>query len=198
MNFADLYSLPLELKSVTRTRYLDRGEVLFLQTDRADAIFILEFGSILILNEMPAGERAIHYLVKAGELLAELALFHTTYPYTAIATESVRVIVVPKQAYLQALARSPEFTTTTLAQFARRLSECELLLELRGIRSASQRVLRYLQLQARSNEKTIALDRPFKEIAIYLGLTPEAFSRALTRLQRLGQIKRDRHQITFY
>jgi CRP/FNR family transcriptional regulator, dissimilatory nitrate respiration regulator len=41
------------------------------------------------------------------------------------------------------------------------------------------------------------LDRPLKDIAGDLGLTPEALSRALAHLQKVGEITRNQRKITF-
>lgn len=44
-------------------------------------------------------------------------------------------------------------------------------------------------------QTTTTFDRPLKDIAVDLGLTPETLSRALTRLEREGIITRTRLQI---
>ena len=196
MNFAQFDRLPAELRAVAYYRDLKDGEILFTQNDRAAAIFMLEVGSILLLNYIEDGGQVNQYTVKAGELFAELILFKDVYLCTAIATATARVLVLPKQPFLDAIAQSPELTQTLMAHLAQRLHESKILLELRGMRSARKRVLHYLRLLIQADEKTIVLDRPLKDIAADLGLTPEALSRALTQLQNGGEITRQQRKIT--
>ena len=136
MNFVQFDQLPTELKSVAYYRDLNDGEILFTQHDRAEAIFMLEVGGILLLNYIEDGGQVNHYTVKAGELFAELILFKDVYLCTAIATATSRVLVLPKQPFLKAIAQSPELTQTLMAHLAQRLHESKILLELRGMRSA--------------------------------------------------------------
>jgi hypothetical protein len=61
--------------------------------------------------------------------------------------------------------------------------------ELRNVRSANDRVLQHLHLSASKNE-VVVFDRPLLEVAEDLGLTHEAYYRALAALARAGEIKR--------
>ena len=139
MNFARFDLLPAALKAAAYYRDLNDGEILFTQHDRAEAIFVLEVGGILLLNYIEDGGQVNHYTVKAGELFAELILFKDVYLCTAIATATARVLVLPKQPFLRAIAQSPELTQTLMAHLAQRLHESKILLELRGMRSARKR-----------------------------------------------------------
>jgi CRP/FNR family transcriptional regulator, dissimilatory nitrate respiration regulator len=197
MNFLQLNQLPAVLNSAAYFCDLYNGEILFTQGDRSEAIFVLESGSILLLNYTENGQQVNHYTVREKELFAELVLFKEVYLCTAIANRPTRVLVLPKEAFLKALKLSPELAEAFMAQLAERLHECKLLLELRSIRSAQKRVLHYLRLLAQSNETTVVLDRPLKDIAGDLGLTPEALSRALAHLQKVGEITRNQRKITF-
>ena len=196
MNFPQFNRLPAELKAAAYYRDLNDGEILFTQHDRAEAIFVLEVGGILLLNYIEDGAQVNHYTVRDGEMFAELVLFKDVYLCTAIATATSRVLVLPKQLFLNAIEQSPELTKTLMAHLAQRLHECKILLELRGIRSAQKRVLHYLRLLIQPDEKTIVLDRPLKDIAADLGLTPESLSRALTQLKNGGEITRQQRKIT--
>jgi CRP/FNR family transcriptional regulator, dissimilatory nitrate respiration regulator len=166
MNFLQLNQLPAVLKSTVYSRDLSNGEILFTQGDQAEAIFVLESGSILLLNYTEDGQQVNHYTVREKELFAELVLFKEVYLCTAIANRPSWVLVLPKQPFLEALKQSPELAEAFMAQLAERLHECKLLLEL-------------------------------KDIAGDLGLTPEALSRALAHLQKVGEITRNQRKITF-
>lgn len=197
MNFLQLNQLPTALKSAVYYRDLKKGEILFTQSHQAESIFMLESGSILLLNYTGDGQQVNHYTAKEGELFAELVLFKDVYLCTAIANSPSQVLVLPKQPFLNALNQSSELAEAFMAQLAERLHESKLLLELRSIRPAYRRVLHYLRLRTPVNETAVILDRPLKDIAGDLGLTPEALSRALAQLQKAGEITREQRMITF-
>jgi CRP/FNR family transcriptional regulator len=190
-----LNELPVELQSSISVKELAVGEVLFAQSEPVEAVYILESGQVQLVNYTEDGQRIHHYSVRAGESFAEVALFSNHYLCTAIATAPSRVLLLPKQPYLEVLQSYPDLAVAFMAQLAQRLHESKILLELRSIRSAPKRVLHYLQLNMQA-DGTVDLGRPMKEVADDLGLTPEALSRALKQLQKQQVIKRNKWKIT--
>lgn len=70
-------------------------------------------------------------------------------------------------------------------------------LELRSIKAAHRRVLQYLRYLVGSiDSNVVSFNRPLKDIANDIGLTPATLSRALTRLQREGTSERESNSIT--
>lgn len=198
MKFSQLNQLPSELRSFTYPVELAAGEILFNQTELAEAVFVVESGCILLFNYTEDGQRVNHYSARTGELFAELMLFHDAYLCTAIAQTRSQVLVFPKQPFLQALKHSPELTEALMLQLAKRLHQSKMLLELRSIRSAHKRVLHYLQLLPPSQANILILDRPLKDIALDVGLTPEALSRSLKYLQEMGVISRNQREVKIH
>jgi CRP/FNR family transcriptional regulator, dissimilatory nitrate respiration regulator len=198
MNSSQLNWLTSELSAFTYSIELAPGEILFTQTELAEAVFMVESGCILLFNYTEDGHRIKHYSARAGELFAELMLFHDTYLCTAIADTRSRVLVFPKQPFLTALKHSPELTELLMFQLATRLHESKMLLEVRSIRSAHRRVLHYLQLLTPPQSDTLILDRPLKDIALDVGLTPEALSRSLKYLQETGVISRSQREVKIH
>jgi CRP-like cAMP-binding protein len=196
MNLSQLNQLPVELQATTSFKDLTDGQILFAQHDSATAIYILVAGQIRLVNYTEDGQQINHYSVRAGESFAEVALFKECYVCTAIARTPSRVLVLPKQPFLLALKQSPELMESFMEQLVQRLHENKILLELRSIRSAQKRVLHYLHLNAQPDGITVTIDRPLKEIADDLGLTPEALSRALKELHQDSRIQRGKRNVT--
>uniref|UniRef100_A0A832H3I7 Crp/Fnr family transcriptional regulator n=1 Tax=Oscillatoriales cyanobacterium SpSt-402 TaxID=2282168 RepID=A0A832H3I7_9CYAN len=196
MKLPQLNQFPAELQAVISFKDLLAGQILFTQHEPTSAVFILESGHIQLVNYTEDGQQINHYSVRTGESFAEVSLFDEVYVCTAIAQTTSRVLVLPKQPFLKTLRHHPDFAYTFMAQLAQRLHENKILLELRSIRSAQRRVFHYLQLNVQSDELTINLERPLKEIADDLGLTPEALSRALKQLQKEGIISRRKRKVT--
>ncbi len=196
MKLSQLNQLPAELQAMLSYKELAAGQMLFAQHEPAAAIFILEAGSIQLLNYTDDGQQINHYSVRVGDSFAEVALFYEQYICTAIAHAPSRVLVLPKQPFLSALKSDAGLALTFMAQLAQRLHESKLLLELRSIRSAPKRVLHYLQLNVQADGVTVQFDQSLKAIADDLGLTPEALSRSLKQLHKEEKINRRKRKVT--
>jgi CRP-like cAMP-binding protein len=90
---------------------------------------------------------------------------------------------------LAALDASPTIMFALLERVTRLLHNARAMRELRNIRSAEERVLQHLQFSVAMDGK-LAFDQPLLEVAEDLGLTHEAYYRALAGLSRKGVIKR--------
>ncbi|MBO3462628.1 Crp/Fnr family transcriptional regulator [Aetokthonos hydrillicola Thurmond2011] len=192
-----LEELPAYLHNAIAYRNLAEGEILFRQNEPVHAIFAVDFGCIKLLHFSDAGKIINHYSVKPGQYFAEVALFNEIYVCTAVAEIKTKVISFPKQLFLKALEEDINLSKSFTEQLARRLHYTKLLLELRGIRSARDRVLHYLRVITPPNEKIVDLEHPLKDIATDIGIAPEVLSRTLTKLQNDGVITRIKRKIIF-
>ncbi|KYC39961.1 hypothetical protein WA1_28785 [Scytonema hofmannii PCC 7110] len=197
MDLLTLNSLPEELRDAVVHHDLSTGETLFQQGDPASSFFIVETGRIKLMRYTSDDKVVTFQVAEQGNSLGEIALFFQTYPCTAVAEVASRAIAYPKEPLLSAIYANPELAEDFMAMLVQKIQDLKLRIELRDIRAAHERLLRYLRYLAQSDEQNIVnVDRPLKEIAADLGLTPETLSRALARLEREGKIARTRLQIT--
>lgn len=180
--------LPLKHLS-TKTRSLDKGERLFQQGDPARAIFSLETGRLRLERRTFDGGLVLIHTAFAGEFFAEASLFSDAYHCDALAAARSTVRVYPKTAVLNLIRSEPDMALAFLATVARQLQRTRQRLELRSVRSAKERLMLYLQLQADSDGR-VAVPGELQEIAAEVGLTREALYRALAELDENGQIGR--------
>jgi CRP/FNR family transcriptional regulator, dissimilatory nitrate respiration regulator len=197
MSRFQLEQLPSDLQTAIAYQNLAEGEILFSQNDPAQAIFVVDSGCIKLVHFTDAGKIINHYSVKPGQYFAEVALFNDTYVCTAVAEMTTKIMSFPKSLFSQALEQNVNLSRSFTEQLARRLHYTKLLLELRGIRSARDRVLHYLRVMAPPNEKIVDLEHPLKDIANDIGIAPEVLSRTLTQLQNDGVISRMKKKIIF-
>lgn len=201
MDLLALDRLPAQLRDTVTVRELQPGQILFQQGDPVAAFFLVAAGRVKLVSDFH-GEAAITVQVAGvGESLAEVALFTDTYPYSAIADVRSQVIAYPKPQLSSALHDYTELAEDFLVRLVRKVESLQLRLSLRDVRAAHDRVLRYLRYLAQVEHQPggramIQLNRPLKEVAIELGLTPETLSRALARLEREGRISRQNQGIT--
>lgn len=196
MNFSDIDQLPPVLQTAASYKTLVNEQILFHRSAEADAIYAVKSGRVRLLHYTQSGQSISHYAVYSGELCAEVALFLDTYSCSAIAEEPTEVITLPKSAFLAALQQDSAFASAFISQLSYRLHMTKVTLELRGIRSAQERVLHYLRLAAPADKNMVVLEQPLKNVAYDLAMSPEALSRTLTRLVKEGAIARDKRKIT--
>jgi CRP/FNR family transcriptional regulator, dissimilatory nitrate respiration regulator len=183
-------NIPKELWIKIDRRKLAASEIFFQEGDPAQAIYYLESGQIRLLNYTLSGQAADHYTVMAGEFFGEVLVASDQCLCTCIAEEASQVLIIPKQPFLDALRQYPDLALAFLGEVAYRLHMTKIIMRLRGIRSARDRVLSYLQIVAKPKTNIVVLDRLLKEIARDLDLTPESLSRALTQLESEKTISR--------
>ncbi len=194
----DLFGLPriqLALARAVERKTVAAGGYLFRQGDTARAVFVLETGRLALVRDAADGRRLVLHVARAGDSLAEAALFAEAYHCDALAEMASRVAVLPTKALGAALAREPDLAREIMARLARQVQALRARLEVRNIKSARERVWRMLWLAAGGQANTVIFERPLKDLAAEIGLTHEAFYRALAELESSGAIRRARRRI---
>lgn len=178
-----------------RERSLARGEILFHKDDATVGIYQIEEGQVRLSRIDQTGREIVLYVATASDLIAEASLFSKVYHCDAVAVTDARARLYPKEALLTEFRRNPEAAEAFASRLAHELMALRTRLELRNIRSAKERVLNYLALNAGADGRTIAMRRTVKGLAAELGLTHEALYRTLAKLEAEGAIARTKDRI---
>ena len=186
--------LSLDERTLER-RALARNEVLFRQGDKVAAIYFIESGRLRLDRRTFDGRSLVLGTTSAGKFFVEGALFSDAFHCDAVATEPSQVRVYPKAALLNALRTDSTSAMSFLSLMAHQVIELRQRFELMKVRSAKERVMLYLDLNAGSDCRTVNLRGQLHDIAGELGLTREAFYRTLASLERAGAIERAGAQI---
>ncbi|WP_218082331.1 Crp/Fnr family transcriptional regulator [Anthocerotibacter panamensis] len=194
MNSPFLNLLPPEVRQCLTVRKLDAHQTLFQQGQKAEAFYLLESGRLRLVGFV-AQQMIDYFFVKSGEIFAEPALFLDSYPCTAIADESCKLVAIPREIFLEAMAQHPELSHALMKQIVLRFCKAKTLLELRSVRPVRERILHYLRLNTQSDKQTVVLDHALKDVASELGLAPEVLSRTLTQLEIEGILRRNKRTI---
>ena len=81
-----------------------RGAVIVRAQEPARSVFIVREGGVKEMQVTPEGKEVILALHGPGDLFGEMATFNgNTAPTTAVAVTSSRVLVVPREDWLQLL-----------------------------------------------------------------------------------------------
>jgi len=182
--------LPPELLAASTSRDLDPGSVLYRRGDRASSVYVVFYGRLKLVSCTTEGKPVPLYVVRSGECVSEAALFADVYCSDVIAEVHSRVRAFPKECLQSALRDRPLLAAEFMALQTRRFNRLRIILEIRVLRSARERVLQYLRMADSSGLQTTRMDRPLKFLAEDLGLTHESFYRTLTQLIDEGLVVR--------
>jgi CRP-like cAMP-binding protein len=115
------------LACAAQPRLLRAGERLWTQGDRAEFLVVLRTGTASVFRHSPLGERAMLSLVRAPDVLGEVAVFDgRPHPTSAEALLSCRVLTLSREILVDAVLRSPQTCQAVLTQLGtqvRRLTE---------------------------------------------------------------------------
>ncbi len=172
-----------------------KGEPLFGMGEPADSLVCLIQGSARVYRVSADGKEKVIHLFQGPSLIAQApTLIGGTYPAAADCTTECLVVAIPRQALLDAGSRLPNLPWHMMAGLFERLQELTRSLAAHSQQSGAVRVASFLIGMGHGRD---AVDLPGakKDVANYLGLRAESFSRALKALQATGAIEITDRQI---
>lgn len=178
-----------------------RGEIVFHEGERAEALFVVLSGQVKLVRYSPKGRELLLHLVHPGQTFAEAALFAgNTYPATAEVMEPTQVWSLPRAALSDLLRTAPELALAMLGSVSMWTRKLASKLELLTQRRVEERVAMYLIARAGVDElkpgDTIPLAEARNLIAAQCGTAPEVLSRTFRRLEEDGIIEAAPHHVT--
>jgi len=187
--------LPSTIQAAGVERVLPPGQALFRLGDRTMGIYEIVKGQVQMVRVDASGREVVLYAAGPGDLFAEAALFSPTYHCDAVTKTGAVVRLFPKAKVLAEFRQNPKAAEAYMALLSREIMRLRTRLEQRNIRSARERILHLLVLNAGADGRTVLLHKTLKDLAAELGLTHEAFYRALADLAAEGEIKRFKNKI---
>ncbi len=172
------------------------GEYLYRRGTPMSAIYFVNKGLVRTETVSEDGGRFIGEFVHSGELLAVDAMHRGSHPADAIAIQRTWVCELPLTR-LEALGdRHPALLRALLKRMSRRLDAGTMgAVERRAMLSHERIQAFVLDLYQRAGghrgvaSTRMCLPMAKGDIATYLGLTPESFSRGLRKLEDGGMIR---------
>jgi CRP-like cAMP-binding protein len=178
------------LAAAARLRPLERGAFALRAGDSCDAFFVNLGEPVKLFVLAPNGNEKVIELVSAGQSFAEALMFlGRPSPVNAQALGDTRLLVLPRDAMLQAMAADQRLALRMLAGLSRRLHGLVGDVQAYALQSGVQRVIGYLLRDAgEEGACTVVLPVSKATLASRLSLTPEYFSRVLRELEEGGLI----------
>ncbi len=177
------------LIATSTVKSFERGSILFLQGEPADAFYIVLEGWLKVFRMRETGEEFVIEIFSRAESVAEAAVFASgEYPASCEAVDNCRVLRIPGDRLLQLIRETPEVGIAMLASTSRHLHTLvREIEEIRGM-SSTQRVAQFLLSLGMPRNGSMVVRMPFEKnlIANRLAMTPYSLSRAFSRLKDFG------------
>lgn len=172
-----------------RLREFDRGATIFMQGERASAIYIVAEGWVKLYRIAPNGAEAVVGVFTKGRSFGEAVAFrHDTYPVAAEAVTDCSVIRIEADAFLRLLRDNPEVAMMMLSATYVHLQSLLMQVEALKAQTGAQRVAEFLLELAPCDIGACEVVLPYDKflIAGRLGMKPETLSRAFVKLRDQG------------
>jgi signal transduction histidine kinase len=112
------------LKRVTQEISFSGGTEIFKEGDAGDVLYVVKSGLVQITAVIADGERQVLSRVPPGEVFGEFAVIdNQPRSATALAEVDTTLYVVPREALVAMLTRSPQFSFSMMREITQRLRE---------------------------------------------------------------------------
>ncbi|MGD0438131.1 MAG: Crp/Fnr family transcriptional regulator [Bryobacteraceae bacterium] len=198
---AALRSELINQEGVTKFSPNRRFATVFSEGSPAEALFFLESGLVKLYKRGADNKELILQIISSGELFGEQAL--TGESSRCVAAEILHegaIYVIPRELFLRACERRPEFWRELSMFLTARNRQLEKKVELLCLRDVEYRILYYMAELAgafgsKSNVSEYSIPLSQGELASLIGATRETTSTTLNALARRGVIRLGRRQL---
>ncbi|MCK6418644.1 MAG: Crp/Fnr family transcriptional regulator [Alphaproteobacteria bacterium] len=174
------------LKSLTWSAH-EKGKIIFLAGDAAQFFFVIKSGWVKLFRETMDGDQSVVDVLSAGQIFGKAALFEgNTYSYSAEVVEDAEIGAMPLSLLKREIEVNNAFAQAMIKYMADIRRQQEQEIEHRSLQNAPQRIGCFLlRLTTQGSEGPATMDLPYDKtlLAARLGMQPETFSRALSRLR---------------
>jgi CRP-like cAMP-binding protein len=194
--FANLdISLLEAIRQVMFEKRAERGEIILLEGEPAQALFFIASGAVKVFKTSPEGKEQILAIVRPGESFNDISVFDDgPNPASAQAMGAVQLHGIGKEHIDSILRKRPEMALTVMKIMAKRVRQLVSLIEDLSFRRVVSRVAKILLEY--SEERTAPRPRlTQQEIAGMAGTAREVVGRSFKHLEESGTIKIESHRI---
>jgi CRP/FNR family transcriptional regulator len=181
-----------EIMEATRSAAFRKGDLIYRAGEESDSLYIVNKGKIRIYRLSESGKEQLVRILMPGDFTGELALFReSVHEAYAEAMEPTQVCFVSRRDLQQYLVKYPEISLKILSEFSERLEQSEKQTTRFATERVETRIALYLSecLDDAGPSRTFQLPMSKKDLASYLGTTPETISRKLAELEAAGLIQ---------
>lgn len=184
-----------ELQAVLRFshfRMLPENNVLAWQDDPCPAVYFVVTGSIVLKRLLPPNQTTILGYVQRGETIGEAYIVGDSgCPVTLSTVEESVLLMMEAEEFRQYLRRNPKLACQVMHNISRQLDSLVCYIARLKTYNAEQRVAAYILQQCNGESLPYGgngTNHRQSDVAQLLGITPETFSRVISKFKQRGWI----------
>lgn len=195
------HSLPedqkTEVAKLVVQHHYPKGTIIYLAGDKVGHFMILEAGQVKISQVAANGKEQLLKVLQPGDFDGEAALFNGDQRnVTATTLVDSNVCQIEQSAFQKLLQKSPQLSVSLLATMSQQINSLQEEKTLSSTADMAGKLAKYLvETGAALDENPFKLPLKKKDIATYLGTTPETISRTFKQLTSKGLIEAKGSQV---
>lgn len=201
--FTDIKDEILEkIFDLVQKRVYKRNNIILMEEDAGDTLFILSKGSVKITRLSDDGREVILSILGDGDFFGEMSIFDgESRSANVIALEDSEVFILKRGDFLDLLEKHPKIAIALLQEMAVRLRRSDQQIEGLSLSDAENRIAMSIirlaeDLGVIKMGQVIINNLPFQQdIANMAGTSRETVSRMLKSLERKNLIQRKGHKL---
>lgn len=184
-----------KISDITKCRHFEKGDTVFSPYLKVGLI-IISSGELKEYQLAESGKEQLLRLLGPGDFLGEYSLFGNDDPATfGEALTPLDVCIVRQDDFIKLLTSQPSIGIKLLEQYSKRLKATDNLVTNATTESVPKRLASYLrELSKESKSNNVLLPMSMKDLATFLGTTPETLSRCVRRLEDEGILAKEKRQ----
>jgi len=181
-------------------RRFNAGQVIYVEGEPAESIFIIASGWIKATRISHDGREQALLFLRMGEIFGDVAVFsHAPYPGTVTALEDVELWMIPAETLLQLTETYSDLAMAVIRHLGDRVLYYVDMIDDLSLCSVEARLARTLLKHAKVIEGRLMVPREtwttFDEMAVRLGTVRDVLSRSLKTLEAEGLLEVKRREI---
>jgi len=186
-----------EIMEAIQSDSYKKGEIIYRPGEQSDSLYIVRSGKVRIYRLSESGKEQLVRFLNTGDFTGELALFsESVHEAYAEAVENTDICLIRRTDLQKFLLKFPSISLKILAEFSSRLEKSEKQTTRVSTEKVETRLALFLAecLEADESSMEFVLPMSKRDLASFLGTTPETLSRKLTDFEEAGYIKQKPHR----
>ena len=189
----------MQIEELVHHQNYQKSELVMDLTSSNNLVIVAHGGARLYtLDEN--GHENVTQILKTGDYAGENWLFGEANINTYVeATENSEICLLNRNEFLALMKKKPELSIQLLEQNIIKVRAMHRQIQLLSLPKVEDRLLSYLQTYAKQvNKNSFTLPLKMKDLALYLGTTPETLSRKFVLLEKQGTLNRKLRHIDLF
>ncbi len=186
-----------EITEAVQSDSYKKGEIIYRAGDKSDSLYIVRTGRIRIYRLSESGKEQLVRFLSPGDFTGELALFsESVHEAYAEAVADTEVCLITRNDLQKFLMKYPSISLKILTEFSSRLEKSEKQTTRVSTEKVETRLALFIVECIDREESLMEFVLPMskRDLASFLGTTPETISRRLTDFEEAGYIRQKQHR----